>query len=272
MILADVLESARTCTHVAADRRTTRHVLVILVEYPRDPRPGEPGCDWIAGTQAQRAAVLAAQTAVLLSTYLRMLGHRGARAQRHLQRGRSAAAWLWPAAWPMRRRRQSLPRPAVIGLARSDHDLRAGRRPAAGTARPTATLALARPGLVAGQQRPGQGTSKTRSTARPTRGASSATAPSRSRRCKRRDKPTTFIDHDARAAISQARRLLRPRLVRRPGQDGAGQRQERALRDEEPDRRLCAACARRLAAAAVWRGARPGVAEHRRPAAQRRTT
>ena len=58
-----------------ADRRITRHALVILVEYPRDPTPGEPGCDWIDGTQAQRAAVLAAQTAVLLSTYLRMLGY-----------------------------------------------------------------------------------------------------------------------------------------------------------------------------------------------------
>ena len=76
MILADVLESARSVhAPVAADDAAHRHVLVIAVEYPRDPRPGEPGCDWIAGTQAQRAAVLAAQTAVLLSTYLRMLGH-----------------------------------------------------------------------------------------------------------------------------------------------------------------------------------------------------
>ena len=72
MILADVLESARKehgpITH-------HRHALVILVEFPRDPRPDEPGCDWLHGTQAQRAALLAAQTAVLLSTYLRMLGH-----------------------------------------------------------------------------------------------------------------------------------------------------------------------------------------------------
>ncbi len=72
MILADVMESARTA-HGPIDHHS--HVLVILVEYPRDPRPGEPGCDWIVGTQAQRAAVLSAQTAVLLSTYLRMLGH-----------------------------------------------------------------------------------------------------------------------------------------------------------------------------------------------------
>jgi reductive dehalogenase len=74
MILADVLESARTL-HGPIDAHT--HAIVIVVEYPRDPRPDEPGCDWIQGTQAQRAAVLAAQTAVLLSTYLRMLGFSG---------------------------------------------------------------------------------------------------------------------------------------------------------------------------------------------------
>lgn len=72
MILADVMESART-VHGPIDAHS--NVLLILVEYPRDPAPGEPGCDWIAGTQAQRAAVLSAQTAVLLSSYLRMLGH-----------------------------------------------------------------------------------------------------------------------------------------------------------------------------------------------------
>ncbi len=74
MILADVLESART-QHGPIDHHT--HAIVILVEFPRDPRPGEPGCDWLTGTQAQRAAVLAAQTAVLLSTYVRMLGYEG---------------------------------------------------------------------------------------------------------------------------------------------------------------------------------------------------
>jgi reductive dehalogenase len=71
MILADVTESART-THGPITHHT--RAIVILVEYPRDPRPGEPGSEWIVGTQAQRAAVLTAQTAVLLSTYLRMLG------------------------------------------------------------------------------------------------------------------------------------------------------------------------------------------------------
>ncbi len=72
MILADVLESARQL-HGPVAQHT--HAIVIVVEYPRDPRPDEPGGEWICGTQPHRAAVLAAQTAVLLSTYLRMLGH-----------------------------------------------------------------------------------------------------------------------------------------------------------------------------------------------------
>ncbi|WP_418314845.1 4Fe-4S double cluster binding domain-containing protein [Piscinibacter sakaiensis] len=78
MILADVLESARKRLD-PIDRLQRPHsdAIVILVEYPRDPRPDEPGCEWIVGTQAQRAALLAAQTAVLLSTYLRMLGFEG---------------------------------------------------------------------------------------------------------------------------------------------------------------------------------------------------
>lgn len=71
MILADVIDSAR------AERgpiTAHTHALVVLVEWHRDPRAGEAGCDWIEGAQAERAAVLAAQTAVLLATYLRLLG------------------------------------------------------------------------------------------------------------------------------------------------------------------------------------------------------
>ncbi|MFN0186895.1 MAG: 4Fe-4S double cluster binding domain-containing protein [Aquabacterium sp.] len=72
MILADVMDSARQVHGPVGDHT---HAIVILVAWPRDPKAGEPGCDWIAGTQAQRAAVLGAQTAVLLSSYLRLLGH-----------------------------------------------------------------------------------------------------------------------------------------------------------------------------------------------------
>lgn len=70
-IFADVLDSARTA-HGSVTHHT--HAIVFAVEYWRDPRPGEPGCDWIQGTQAQRAAMLAAQTSVLISSYLRMFG------------------------------------------------------------------------------------------------------------------------------------------------------------------------------------------------------
>ncbi len=71
MILADVIESARQQPG-PIDGHT--HALVIAVEWPRDPRPDEPGTDWIQGIQPHRAAVLAAQTAVLLASYLRLLG------------------------------------------------------------------------------------------------------------------------------------------------------------------------------------------------------
>jgi hypothetical protein len=72
MILADVLDSARQ-QHGPFEQHG--HAIVLLVPHTREPRPGEPGCDWLHGTQDQRAALLAAQTAVLLSSYLRLLGH-----------------------------------------------------------------------------------------------------------------------------------------------------------------------------------------------------
>ena len=71
MILADVLASAQTRHGPVAHHS---HALVMAVAYPRDPRTDEPGCDWLAGAQAHRAALLASQTAVLLASYLRMLG------------------------------------------------------------------------------------------------------------------------------------------------------------------------------------------------------
>jgi hypothetical protein len=48
--------------------------LVFLVDYRRDPRPDEPGCDWVQDAQAKRAAVLGTETATVLSNYLRVLG------------------------------------------------------------------------------------------------------------------------------------------------------------------------------------------------------
>ncbi|PTX05255.1 4Fe-4S dicluster domain-containing protein [Pararhodobacter aggregans] len=71
-IYADILDAARS-PHGPVTHH--RFALLIAVGYTRDPGQGEPGCDWLHGTQAERAALLANNTAVVLSSYLRMLGH-----------------------------------------------------------------------------------------------------------------------------------------------------------------------------------------------------
>ncbi len=50
------------------------HAIVYLYEYPRDPRQGEPGCEWLDDTQAQRACLRASETAAIVSNYIRLLG------------------------------------------------------------------------------------------------------------------------------------------------------------------------------------------------------
>jgi reductive dehalogenase len=72
VIYADVLDSARRQLG-PVDHHT--HAIVILIEHTRDPGPDEPGTEWFQDCQAQRAGVLAANTAVLLSSYIRLLGH-----------------------------------------------------------------------------------------------------------------------------------------------------------------------------------------------------
>lgn len=49
--------------------------LVLLYEFPRDPRENEPGCEWIQKAQRQRACLRAAETAIVLSNYIRLLGY-----------------------------------------------------------------------------------------------------------------------------------------------------------------------------------------------------
>ena len=184
MILADVIESAQARHGSIAHHK---HALVIAVEYPRDPRPGEPGCDWIADAQPQRAALLAAQTAVLLSSYLRMLGHTA--------RAHSATC-----------SDLDLPRLAVCcGLAGAD-----GRNPYLGTryglAAVSTTLDLAPDRPLAPAQRRwrshgpawwlGKGTLKSafNRTAFSAREFRQGAFPFET--LKRRDQPTTFIDHE----------------------------------------------------------------------------
>ena len=71
-IYADVLDAARL-THGPVPHHS--HALVFLVEYTRDPAKDEPGTDWLHGSQPQRAALLANNTAVVISSYLRLLGY-----------------------------------------------------------------------------------------------------------------------------------------------------------------------------------------------------
>ncbi len=52
-----------------------QYALAILVEYTREVERGEPGDSWIAGTQAQRATLRAAEVGAVIANYLRMLGY-----------------------------------------------------------------------------------------------------------------------------------------------------------------------------------------------------
>lgn len=51
------------------------HAIVILSEHMRTPRPEEPGAEWIMDAQHHRSAIRATETAVILSSYLNVLGY-----------------------------------------------------------------------------------------------------------------------------------------------------------------------------------------------------
>ncbi|CUH66307.1 3-chloro-4-hydroxyphenylacetate reductive dehalogenase precursor [Thalassovita gelatinovora] len=90
-----------------------KYALVFLYEYPRDPDPYEPGTEWIADAQAQRACLRANETAAVLANYIRLLGwqakaHSGASSDVDLNRltvaaglasveaGALVAPWIGP--------------------------------------------------------------------------------------------------------------------------------------------------------------------------------
>ncbi len=50
------------------------HALVLLVEFGREPHPGESGEAWIAGSNAARTDLRATELAAVLSGYLRQMG------------------------------------------------------------------------------------------------------------------------------------------------------------------------------------------------------
>jgi reductive dehalogenase len=72
VIMAELKESM-SAAPTRADHHT--HAIVYLYEYPRDPGEGEPGCDWLQNSQAERASVRASETAAILSNYIRLLGY-----------------------------------------------------------------------------------------------------------------------------------------------------------------------------------------------------
>ena len=59
---------------LAKDHPAHTHAFVFLVEFGREPRPGEPGAEWILGTNALRTDLRCAEVAVVLAGYVRLLG------------------------------------------------------------------------------------------------------------------------------------------------------------------------------------------------------
>ena len=73
MILAMVREAMQA---PATDCKDHTHVLVFLYEHPRDPHSNEAGSDWLDDAQAHRSALRAAESASVLSAYIRSLGYK----------------------------------------------------------------------------------------------------------------------------------------------------------------------------------------------------
>lgn len=71
MIMADLKESMEA-PPTSIDGHT--HALVFLDEYPRAPEPDEPGAEWIGDALAHRSSLRAAETAVVIANYIRLLG------------------------------------------------------------------------------------------------------------------------------------------------------------------------------------------------------
>ncbi len=68
---ADILAASRATLGPIDDHT---HALVFLIEYAREPGADEPGADWIHNIQADRAALLNGNVAVIIASYLRLLG------------------------------------------------------------------------------------------------------------------------------------------------------------------------------------------------------
>lgn len=71
MIMADLKDSMEA---PPSGIETHSHAIVFLYENPRDPRPGEPGTDWLRDAAAHRGALRANETACVIANYIRLLG------------------------------------------------------------------------------------------------------------------------------------------------------------------------------------------------------
>ncbi len=97
VIMAGLRESLR---RPPEDCRHHTHALVFLYDMPRDPGIREKDADWIKDAQAHRAALRAAETAVTLANYIRLLGyearaHSAAASDVHLDQIGVAAGLNW---------------------------------------------------------------------------------------------------------------------------------------------------------------------------------
>ncbi len=72
LIMADLKDSVEA---EPASIESHTHALVFLYEFPRDPDAAEPGVAWIGDAQEARACLRAAETAVVIANYLRLLGY-----------------------------------------------------------------------------------------------------------------------------------------------------------------------------------------------------
>ncbi|MBX2884567.1 MAG: 2Fe-2S iron-sulfur cluster binding domain-containing protein, partial [Granulosicoccus sp.] len=81
VIMADLKESMDAPVQdIRRGPSQHQHAIVLLYEFPRDPGTGsvgngEPGIEWLEDAQAARACLLAAENAIILANYIRLLGY-----------------------------------------------------------------------------------------------------------------------------------------------------------------------------------------------------
>ena len=71
LIMADLKEAMNAPPTTIGDHK---HAIVFLYDMPRDPAPGEEGCEWLEDAQQHRACLRATETAVVIANYIRLLG------------------------------------------------------------------------------------------------------------------------------------------------------------------------------------------------------